>query len=90
MTVEKAVSTTPIAAAMAITVTMTRTELFFVSDLESQTTICKFNMDKRCITDEQVEVLAEIFLPEIIEFYKDEKNVKMFEEWKKQQDKKKK
>ena len=60
-----------------------------VCDLERQTTICKFNMDKRCITDEQVEVLAEIFLPEIIEFYKDEKNVKMFEEWKKQQDKKK-
>lgn len=50
-----------------------------VCDLESQTTICKINMDKRCITDEQVEVLAEIFLPEIIEFYKDEKNVKMFE-----------
>ena len=47
-------------------------------------------MDKRCITDEQVEVLAEIFLPEIIEFYKDEKNKKMFEEWKKQQDKNKK
>ena len=44
-------------------------------------------MDKRCITDEQVEVLAEIFLPEIIEFYKDEKNVMMFEEWKKQRDK---
>ena len=41
-------------------------------------------------TDEQVEILAEIFLPEIIEFYKDEKNKKMFEEWKKQQDKKKK
>ena len=61
-----------------------------VCDLESQTTICKFNMDKRYITDEQVEVLAEIFLPEIIEFYKDEKNKKMFEEWKKQQDKKKK
>ena len=61
-----------------------------VCDLESKTTICKFNTDKRCITDEQVEVLAEIFLPEIIEFYKDEKNIKMFEEWKKQQDKKKK
>ena len=61
-----------------------------VCDLESQTTICKFNMDKRCITDEQVEVLAEIFLPEIIEFYKDEKNKKMFQEWKKQQYKKKK
>ena len=42
------------------------------------------------LTDEQVEVLAEIFLPEIIEFYKDEKNLKMFEEWKKRQDKKEK
>ena len=51
-----------------------------VCDLESQTTICKFNMDKRCITDEQVEVLAEIFLPEIIEFYKDEKNKKKMAE----------
>ena len=61
-----------------------------VCDLKNTATICKFNMDKRCITDEQVEVLAEIFLPEIIEFYKDEKNKKMFEEWKKQQDKKKK
>lgn len=61
-----------------------------VCDLETQRTICKFNMGKKCITDEQAEVLAEIFLPEIIEFYKDEKNQKMFEEWKKQQDKKKK
>ena len=61
-----------------------------VFDLKSTATICKFNMDKRCITDEQVEVLAEIFLPEIIEFYKDEKNKKMFQEWKKQQYKKKK
>ena len=61
-----------------------------VCDLKTRRTICKFNMGKKCITDEQAEVLAEIFLPEIIEFYKDEKNKKMFEEWKKQQDKKKK
>lgn len=59
-----------------------------VCDLETQRTICKFNMGKKCITDEQAEVLAEIFLPEIIEFYKDEKNKKMFEEWKKKKDKK--
>ena len=57
-----------------------------VCDLETQRTICKFNMGKKCITGEQAEVLAEIFLPEIIEFYKDEK---MFEEWKQQRDKKK-
>ena len=59
-----------------------------VCDLETQRTICKFKMNKKCITDEQAEVLAEIFLPEIVEFYKDEKNKKMFEEWKKKQDKK--
>ena len=51
-----------------------------VCDLETRQTICKFNIGKKCITDEQAEVLAEIFLPEIIEFYKDEKNKKMFEE----------
>lgn len=61
-----------------------------VCDLEGKTTICKFNMDKKCITDKQAEVLAEIFLPEIIEFYKDEKNKQMFEEWKRNQYKKKK
>ena len=59
-----------------------------VCDLETRRTICKFNMGKKCITDEQAEVLAEIFLPEIIEFYKDEKNQKMFEEWKKKKAKK--
>ena len=61
-----------------------------ICDLESETTICKFNMENYLPTDEQIEALAEVFLPEIIEFYKDEKNKKMFEEWKKQQDKKKK
>ena len=61
-----------------------------VCDLESQTTICKFNMENFQPTDEQIEALAEVILPEIIEFFKDEKNVKMLEEWKKQQDKKKK
>ena len=40
-------------------------------------------------TDEQLESLAEVLLPDIIEFYKDEKNKKMFEEWKIQQNKKK-
>ena len=55
----------------------------------SLVTICKFNMENFQPTDEQIEALAEVFLPEIIEFFKDEKNVKMFEEWKKQQDKKK-
>lgn len=60
-----------------------------VCDLESQTTICKFNMENFQPTDEQIEALAEVFLPEIIEFFKDEKNVKMLEEWKKNQDKKK-
>ena len=59
-----------------------------VCDLESQTTICKFNMENFQPTDEQIEALAEVILPEIIEFFKDEKNVKMLEEWKKQQDKK--
>ena len=61
-----------------------------ICDLESETTICKFNMENYLPTDEQIEALAEVFLPEIIEFYKDEKNKKMFEEWKKQQDKNKK
>ena len=61
-----------------------------VCDLESETTICKFNMENYLPTDEQIEALAEVFLPEIIEFFKDEKNVKMLEEWKKQQDNKKK
>ena len=60
-----------------------------VCDLESQTTICKFNMENFQPTDEQIEALAEVFLLEIIEFFKDEKNVKMLEECKKQQDKKK-
>ena len=61
-----------------------------ICDLESETTICKFNMENYLPTDEQIEALAEVFLPEIIEFYKDEKNKKMFEEWKKQRDKNKK
>ena len=61
-----------------------------ICDLESETTICKFNMENYLPTDEQIEALAEVFLPEIIEFFKDEKNVKMLEEWKKQQDKNKK
>ena len=61
-----------------------------VCDLESETTICKFNMENYLPTDEQIEALAEVFLPENIEFFKDEKNVKMLEEWKKQQDNKKK
>ena len=61
-----------------------------VCDLESETTICKFNMENYLPTDEQIEALAEVFLPEIIEFFKDEKNVKMLEEWKKQQENKKK
>ena len=60
-----------------------------VCDLESAATICKFNMANFRPTDEQVDALAEVLLPDIIEFYKDEKNKKMFEEWK-QQDKKKK
>ena len=47
-------------------------------------------MENYLPTDEQIEALAEVFLPEIIEFFKDEKNVKMLEEWKKQQDKNKK
>ena len=59
-----------------------------VCDLESAATICKFNMANFRPTDEQVDALAEVLLPDIIEFYKDEKNKKMFEEWK-QQDKKK-
>ena len=61
-----------------------------VCDLESEATICKFNMENYIPTDEQIEALAEVFLLEIIEFFKDEKNVKMHEEWKKQQDNKKK
>ena len=61
-----------------------------ICDLESETTICKFNMENYLPTDEQIEALAEVFLPESIEFFKDEKNKKMFEEWKKQQDKNKK
>lgn len=60
-----------------------------VYDLESATTICKFNMENFRPSDEQVEALAEVLLPDIIEFYKDEKNKKMFEEWKKQKNKKK-
>ena len=59
-----------------------------VCDLESAATICKFNMANFRPTDEQVDALAEVLLPDIIYFYKDEKNKKMFEEWK-QQDKKK-
>ena len=59
-----------------------------VCDLESAATICKFNMENFRPTDEQVEALAEVLLPDIIEFYKDKKNKKKFEEWK-QQDKKK-
>ena len=60
-----------------------------VYDLKSAATICKFNMENFCPTDEQLESLAEVLLPDIIEFYKDEKNKKMFEEWKIQQNKKK-
>ena len=60
-----------------------------VCDLESTANICKFNMENFRPTDEQVEALAEVLLPDIIEFYKDEKNKKMFEEWKQQRDKKK-
>ena len=59
-----------------------------VCDLESAATICKFNMENFLPSDEQVDALAEVLLPDIIEFYKDEKNKKLFEEWK-QQDKKK-
>ena len=59
-----------------------------VCDLESAATICKFNMENFRPTDEQVEALAEVLLSDIIEFYKDKKNKKKFEEWK-QQDKKK-
>lgn len=61
-----------------------------VYDLKNETTICKFNMDKICIPDEKIEALAETLLPDIIEFYKDENNKKLFEEWKKKQEKKKK
>lgn len=60
-----------------------------VYNLESEVTICKFNMENFRPSDEQVEALAEVLLPDIIEFYKDEKNKKTFEEWKKQQEKKK-
>ena len=60
-----------------------------VCDLESTANICKFNMENFRPTDEQVEALAEVLLPDIIEFYKDEKNKKMFEEWIQQRDKKK-
>ena len=59
-----------------------------VCDLESAATICKFNMANFRPTDEQVDALAEVLLPDIIEFYKDEKNKKMFEEWKQQEKKK--
>ena len=59
-----------------------------VCDLETQRTICKFNMENFRPSDEQVEALAEVLLPDIIEFYKDEKNQKMFEEWKKKKAKK--
>ena len=60
-----------------------------VYDLESEVTICKYNMDRFRPTDEQLEKLAEFLLPEIIEFYKDEKNRKIFEEWKKKKGEKK-
>ena len=56
--------------------------------LESMATICKFNMENFRPSDEQVDALAEVLLPDIIEFYKNEKNKMMFEEWQ-QQDKKK-
>ena len=59
-----------------------------VCELESAATICKFNMENFRPSDEQVDALAEVLLPDIIEFYKNEKNKMMFEEWK-QQDKKK-
>ena len=59
-----------------------------VCDLESAATICKFNMENFLPSDEQVDALAEVLLPDIIEFYKDEKNKKMFEEWKQQEKKK--
>ena len=40
-----------------------------VCDLESTANICKFNMENFRPTDEQVEALAEVLLPDIIEFY---------------------
>ncbi len=40
------------------------------------------------IPDEVTEALARCYLPRIIEFYEDENNMKAYEQWKKEKDKK--
>ena len=60
-----------------------------VIDLESEERICEFNKDTYRPPQRALENLARALLPSIIEYYKDEKNQKEFEEWKKNQEKNK-
>ncbi len=39
------------------------------------------------VPDDVLDTLARAYLPAIRKFYEDENNVKLFEEWKKEQDK---
>ncbi len=58
-----------------------------VVDLESEKTLCKYNMEHYFPPKHAIESFARQILPDIEEFYSHEENRREFEEWKKQQDK---
>ena len=59
-----------------------------IVDCESEETICRFNMETYRPPQEKLNSFVSALLPMIEEFYRNEDNMRMFEEWKKKQDKK--
>ena len=60
-----------------------------ILDMETGERICEFNKETYRPPERAMKEFARAILPEIVEFYKDEKNQKEFEEWKKNREKNK-
>lgn len=59
-----------------------------VVNLESGESVCDFNKDGYKPPESAINSLARSLLPKVQKYYSNEENVKKFEEWKKNQDKK--
>lgn len=62
---------------------------YTVMDLESKETICEFNRKNVKASDFDMRMLARTLYEGAQKFYEDPENVKAFEKWKSEQDKKK-
>ena len=52
-----------------------------IADLESESTICKFNMENHHLPQSAIESYARLLLPQIQEFFSNEENRREFKEY---------